>query len=109
MNEAFKGLSKECAFKQENWVFFARSVTDKEIIGKKERGEAIYSNDAMETVASDCLKNDWSIQSDTTGTVANLKSHLWPGFIAYHRCNTNIFGHLYIGDGICNENLAFMV
>lgn len=71
---------------------FIRRPTDKEITGRIERGEAVYSDSAMETVASDSLHNSWSIQSDATGTVANLKSHRWPGYIAYHRCNTNIFG-----------------
>ena len=75
----------------------------------RERGEATFSSDAFETVACDPLKNSWSIQCDTTGTVTNLKNHKWPGFIAYHRCNTNIFGFCYMGDGICNEDLPFMV
>ena len=46
---------------------------------------------------------------DVTGTVATLKSQLWPGLYSYHRCNTSIYGYFYMGDGIRNGNLPFMV
>ena len=73
------------------------------------RGEAVYNASCLETVGDELPKKSWSIQKDTTGTVATLKSHLWPGLYAYHRCNTEIFGFFYFGDGIRNADLPFMV
>ena len=108
INEAFKGLSRDDSLKLENW-HFSRKPTDPEICGRIQRGEQIFSTNCLETVANDCPKNAWSIQSDVTKTLATLKSHLWPGFMAYHRCNTDIVGFVYMGDGICNSNLPFMV
>ena len=110
-NEAFCGLSKEDSFKFENWQFTrkAQGVKKSEIEDIFARGEAVYNSDCLETVAHELPKKSWSIQKDTTGTVATLKSHLWPGLYAYHRCNTNFSGCLYMGDGIRNDNLPFMV
>ena len=110
-NEAFCGLTKEEVFKFENWQFTrkAQGAKKSEIEDIFARGEAIYNPNVLETVADEFPKKAWSIQKDTTGTVATLKSHLWPGLYAYHRCNTNISGFLYMGDGIRNDNLPFMV
>jgi len=60
-------------------------------------------------VGKDFPKNSWSIQMDVTGTVSTLKSQLWPGLFSYHRCNTPIYGYFYMGDGIRNANLPFMI
>jgi len=107
-NEAFRGLSKEDCFKLDCWQFM-RPPQDEQIKGKIARGEAVYSTECLDNVANDMPKNAWSIQGDVTGTLASIKSHLWPGFMAYHKCNTNISGFFYFGDGIRNSNLAFMV
>lgn len=86
-----------------------RPPKDEEIKSLIARGEAVYNIDCLDSVAKDFPKKAWSIQSDTTGTVATLKSHLWPGLYSFHRCNTNIAGFVYMGDGIRNDNLPFMV
>ena len=107
-NEAFRGLSREDSFKLDNWRF-VRSPLDEEIQGKIARAEAVYSSDFQDSVAAEVPFNSWSIHNDVTGTLATLKSHLWPGYMSYHRVNTNIHGYFYMGDGICNKNLAFML
>ena len=73
------------------------------------RLEAVYSDDFLDPIAADKPNFSWSIIKDTTGTVATLRSQLWPGFYAYHRCNTSIYGSVYIGDGIKNIDLPFML
>ena len=108
MNEAFSGLSKEEAFNLDNWQFMS-PPTNPEVKGMIERGEQTYNSDCFDKVSNAFPKNSWSIQEDVTGTLATLKSHLWPGFFAFHRVNTNICGFFYIGDGVRNSNLAFMV
>lgn len=107
-NEAFSGLSKEKAMQIEYWQF-ARLPRDPEIQNLIARGEAIYNENCRDCVANDFPMNSWSIQEDVTGTVATLKSLLWPGYYAYHRANTSIYGSIYIGDGLRNDNLPFMV
>ena len=107
-NEAFRGLSRDEAFNLENWQLL-RAPEHPEIKGRIARGEATYTTEFLDTVSSDEPKNAWSVQRDQTGTVATLRSQLWPGFMAYHRCNTTVCGFVYLGSGICNTNLAFML
>jgi radial spoke head protein 9 len=108
LNEGFSGLSKAEAFNLDNWQF-ARKATNPEIVAKISRGEQTYNSECLDKVSSAFPKNSWSIQEDVTGTLATLKSHLWPGFYSYHRVNTDISGFVYIGDGVRNSHLPFMV
>lgn len=39
-------------------------------------------------------------------TVRNL---VWPGYMTYHKTNTNVFGFCYFGDGLKNNDLPFLV
>jgi radial spoke head protein 9 len=107
-NEGFAGLSPEDANTLSNWLF-TRSPRDPEVKGLYEREEALFKEECLDNVSKDYPKMAWNIQKDATGTVATLKSQLWPGLYCYHRCNTQIFGLMYIGDGIKNINLPFMV
>lgn len=107
-NEGFSGLNYEDSLKIENWQF-TRQPQDPEILGMIERDESIFNVECLDSVAKEFPKNSWNLHKDATRSVATLKSHLWPGLYAYHRCNTNIFGFIYIGDGIMNSNLPFMV
>lgn len=50
----------------------------------------------------------WSIQLDSTKTISNLRSVTWPGYFAYHKSNSQIFGGVYIGHGIRNTDIPFM-
>ena len=74
-----------------------------------ERDESIFNVECLDSVEKELPKNSWNIHKDATRSLATLKSNLWPGLYAYHRCNTNIYGFIYIGDGIMNSNLPFMV
>lgn len=107
-NEGFSGLSAADSLKLENWLF-VREPQDKEVKGLYERDEAAFNANCLDSVCKDLPKDSWSIHQDATRTVATLKSHLWPGLYAYHRCNTQIFGFFYHGDGMKNADLPFMV
>ncbi len=37
-----------------------------------------------------------------------IKSMKYPGFVNYFRKNSNQFGHLYFGYGLCNKDLLFI-
>ena len=107
-NEAFRGLSRDEAFSLNGWVHF-REVQNKKQLDMIARCEAVYSNDFLDDVSADQPNHSWSIIKDTTQTVATLRSQLWPGYYGYHRSNTPIFGSVYIGDGIKNIDLPFMI
>ena len=73
------------------------------------REEAFYNNDFLDEITTDLPKNSWSITKDCTQSVATVRNLLWPGYYAYHRAHTSIQGGLYIGYGIRNQDLPFML
>lgn len=75
----------------------------------QDRQVHVFNDDFLDTLVADKPQRCWSIQRDCTGGLVVLRSQLWPGYYAYHRCNTPIFGSLYIGDGLCNTSLPFML
>ena len=77
--------------------------------GLVQRDEAVYNNNFLDDISADFPKGSWSLVKDTTESVANLRNNLWPGYFAFHRVNTTLYGGLYIGNGIRNNDLPFMV
>ena len=63
----------------------------------------------MDEVSEDMPKGTWNVLSDTSETVAILRNKLWPGYYAYHRVNSHIFGGIYYGNGIKNLDLLFLI
>lgn len=107
-NEAFKGLSKDHAFLLQNWQHF-RIIQQADKIGLMQRDESVYNNLFLDELVADFPKNCWSLVKDSTESVANIRNILWPGYYAFHRVNTPLFGGLYIGNGVRNNDLPFMV
>jgi radial spoke head protein 9 len=107
-NEAFKGLCQETAFSEESYLHFRSAQTkDKKELNQKD--DAIFRPDFLESIAEDDIKGSWSVQPDTTKSQVIIKSLLWPGYYSYHKLRSKIFGGVYIGDGIKNVDLPFML
>lgn len=34
---------------------------------------------------------------------------MWPGYFAFHKAETNLYGCVYIGYGIKNSDMPFMI
>jgi hypothetical protein len=49
------------------------------------------------------------MHTDPTKTIVNLRSLSWPGYFAFHKANSKIFGGCYFGFGIKNLDLSFML
>lgn len=107
-NEAFKGLNEKNAFLEESYLHF-RSAQTKEKKELNQKDDAIFRQDFLESIAQDDIKGSWSVQPDTTKSQSIIKSLLWSGYYAYHKLRTKIYGGVYIGDGIKNSDLVFML
>jgi len=97
-NEGFKGLRGAAAWSLDSYVHF-RTVQTREKRDLIDRDEGIFNHTFLDSIASDSLKGSWTVQKDTTEGVAIIRSKLWPGYFAYHRLNSAIYGSLYIGNG----------
>ena len=74
-----------------------------------QRDEAVYNHDFLDSIEEDLPKNVWSAIRDTTETVATLRNQLWPGYYAFHKVRTPVYGAVYVGDGIRCNDLPFMI
>uniref|UniRef100_A0A7S3KNQ9 Radial spoke head protein 9 homolog n=1 Tax=Euplotes crassus TaxID=5936 RepID=A0A7S3KNQ9_EUPCR len=107
-NEAFKGLDHTNGFLEESYLHFrSAQIKDKKDLNQKD--DAIFRSDFLESIADDEIQGSWSVQPDTTKSQVIIKSLLWPGYLAYHKLKSKIFGGVYIGDGTKNVDLPFML
>jgi|JI6StandDraft_1071083.scaffolds.fasta_scaffold17531_2 radial spoke head protein 9 len=81
-----------------------RSPQSKEKRAQISRPESIFEFNFMDGITG--LKH-WSIQTDSSGSEITLRNLLWPGYVGYHRANTNQFGGVYFGDGSKRLDLPF--
>lgn len=107
-NEAFHGLAREQAFQLDGYQHF-RPIQQKEKLAIAQREEAVYNNAFLDEITVDLPKNSWSLVRDCTDSVVTIRSLLWPGFYSFHRVNTPVFGGVYVGYGIRNQDLPFML
>lgn len=107
-NEAFKGLSAEEALDLKSYIHFrsARSEAKREL---NEQDDAIFRPDFLESISDDPVHGSWSIQLDTTKSQTTARSLLWPGYVAFHTLNSKVYGGVYIGTGVKNADLPFML
>jgi radial spoke head protein 9 len=83
-NEAFRGLKGDCTFGLEHYSHF-RNVQAAEKKENLEREDTIFQSNFLDDLITDKPNGAWSIQKDASGTVALLRTSLWPGFYAFHK------------------------
>lgn len=107
-NDSFKGLKIEEISTIVNYQHFRapESQEKKDFIA---RDDALFHFNFLDPLEKDIPKGCWSIQSDASKTNVTVRSLVWPGFTGYHRANSNIFGNIYIGNGIRNCDLPFLL
>ena len=106
-NEAFRGLKLQDSLNVQNYFHF-RKPQNKKTIELNMRKEGIYNDEFLDCASEDLPAGHWSVQSDTMGTVAVLRSKLWPGYYFYHKSNSTIYGGLYVGNGCKALDIPFM-
>jgi radial spoke head protein 9 len=106
-NDLFEGLTSEEIDKLENYFHFRKieSQNKKDMI---DMGKAVFDFSFLDCLCDDELKCGWSIQTDLAKSVSNIRSIVWPGYYAYHKSNSDLFGGVYIGFGIKNVDIPFM-
>jgi radial spoke head protein 9 len=110
-NEAFDGISIE-KVNHVGAFQHLRPVENAEKRSMKDRKQDIYENGFLDNAAEagfTWTAGSWTALKDTTQQLGVLRSRVWPGFVAFHRANTPIFGNFYYGNGVKNTDLAFMI
>lgn len=112
-NESFQGLTELNSEKLENWLHFCPPVKlpTKSLL---EQADAAAPIDFLNTASQDVpVGGSWSIQVESgpgvDASMIKMRSLHWPGAEACHIPNTRQFSRAYVGDGIKNINLPFML
>ncbi len=107
-NEAFDGLNKARAFDIRNYSHFRNCQVPqkKELL---EKDDAIFKQDFLDDVVGDQPQGQWSVQKDSSGTIAMIRNLQWPGYNAWHKIKSTKYGSCYVGEGIKNSEFAFML
>jgi radial spoke head protein 9 len=69
----------------------------------------IFGTNFLDGIDIDFPKGVWSIQLDSQKRNVTVRNLLWPGSYGFHRLNSGNYGGVYIGDGIKNIDLPFMI
>ena len=107
-NASFRGLDSKGCFELSKYSHFrnCQNAIKKELLLKD---DAVFQADFLDEVSTDLPKGCWSVQKDSNGKTAVIRNHIWPGYTAYHSAGTCNFGGVYVGDGLKNADLAFML
>ncbi|KAI8592249.1 Radial spoke head protein 9 [Geranomyces variabilis] len=108
-NTSFAGIPASELGQLTNYLHFREgfNVNKKTLL---ERANAFdESIDIFESVAGDTPKGVWSCQTERTGSVAILRSLLWPGYTFFHTATPPKWGSMYYGGGQRNLNTGFML
>ena len=57
----------------------------------------VFNSNFLDCISEDKPAGSWSIQLDARMKNVSVRSLLWPGYFAFHRLGSNIFGGIYIG------------
>eukprot|EP00842_Homolaphlyctis_polyrhiza_P004571 jgi/Hompol1/5114/HPOL_004191-RA len=109
LNPEFTGLAKEDLNRVQNYLHFrdgfeltTRTLADR--INKYDE-----ELDIFESIDLDQPHGVWSVQSENGGSVALVRSLLWPGYTFLHSPSPLKFTSFYYGTGQKNHNIGFML
>jgi radial spoke head protein 9 len=109
MNPLFRGLTCTDAQSFTNYQLF-RAPRNRYNYNLLKRQHYNYATDFFDTL-DDVLpvNKSFAIRLDRNKEVVFLKSLHWPGMNFFHKCSTAVHGFRYMGDGIKNMDLLFMI
>lgn len=105
---AFAGLRGEDACRMENYQHF-RNVQSEQKKAALDQPEAPFTRDFLEPISADLPKGCWNLQANERCDNVLIRSLNWPGYQFFHRMSSSKFGGLYIGDGLKNQEVHFIV
>ena len=95
-NAHFCGLQVVNAKMSDCWQHFrcpqtpeARSVMENDMV--------VFSAGFLDAISADKPAGSWSLQVDSRLKNVTVRNLLWPGYFAFHRLGSNLFGGVYIG------------
>lgn len=107
-NNAFEGLSHEAAGAARSYLHL-RAPRSAAARAAPLRPGLVGPAAFLDPLEADRPDGVWSLTYDAANTTVFLRSFYWPGYCFFHEISTRNYGGMYIGAGLPNHDLAFML
>ncbi|KAJ3409980.1 hypothetical protein CcCBS67573_g00358 [Chytriomyces confervae] len=109
LNPMFKGLQQSELGELTNYCHFREgfNINKKTVLERATNFDETI--DIFDSVSGDEPRGVWTIQAERAGSVALLRSLLWPGYVFFHTPAPAKWGGMYYGWGLKNQNIGFML
>jgi len=105
---SFQGLSPDMAMDIKSYVHW-RVPTQSDKKRAFETKGLTQTTDFLDSVDADEPTGCWSPIFEPSACLATLRSNVWPGFVAYASLAGPAYGYVYFGNGVRNDDIAFML
>jgi radial spoke head protein 9 len=107
-NPAYEGLAYEAAGQLRSYFHF-RAPKSERAQKALEKPGVVRAGDFLDPIADDVPAGTFSLYYDPSNTMAIIRSFYWPGAYFYHQIGTGNYGSVYMGDGLPNTDIQFML
>ncbi|KJP87192.1 hypothetical protein AK88_03108 [Plasmodium fragile] len=103
----FSGLNMIEALKLTSWVHFRypKNLT----YDKIKSYNTFFLNNFLDSIKSDVPASMWNVKVNNQLSKISIMNSLYPGYVFYHLLNTPFYASVYIGNGIPNYDLPFLL
>jgi len=107
-NMYYNGMSLEQGLKMSSFLHLRppQFLPNKSI---SERAGLSKTTDFLDSVEDDLPKGAWSLKHDAQNNMLVLRSLAFPGYVFFSVVGSPVFGSAYVGTGLRNWDLAFML
>ncbi|ANQ10934.1 Uncharacterized protein PCOAH_00055370 [Plasmodium coatneyi] len=103
----FTGFNMIEALKLTSWVHFRypKNLT----YDKIKSYNSFFLNNFLDSIKSDIPASMWNVKVNNQLSKISIMNCLYPGYVFYHLLNTPFYASVYIGNGIPNYDLPFLL
>jgi len=108
LNPFYMGLSLEKGSEMNSYLHLRKP----EVLPNKplaDRANLAKTTQFLDSIADDVPKGSWSLKHDEANNMMIVRSLAFPGYVHFNVVGSPIFGSAYVGTGLRNWDLAFML
>jgi len=105
---SFRGISADVALDIKNYVHW-RAPTQLDKKRAFETKGLTQTTDFLDSIEADEPSGCWSPIFEPSACMATLRNNVYPGFVAFASMAGPSYGHVYFGNGLRNDDIAFML
>ena len=107
--ESYEGLSFSTSLEKRAYYHFRKPESLQGLAVMKRPG-IVRSGDFLDCIEKcDVPIEQWTVNHDSTGTIAHVRNVYWEGYHFYAVLNSSEFGSAYFGTGVPAHDIAFML